>query len=150
MFQKKIYKILSKEDLKKISSEIKKAEENTSAEIVVSIKNKVPFIFNRNVYKFALSLFKFYKVHKTKDRTGILILFVLQSKQFHIIGDIGIYKKINQNVWDNLSSSISNHIKEKSLLDGILLSIKLVSKLVDYDIPKKNDDKNEISDNVRF
>ncbi|MEZ7821055.1 MAG: hypothetical protein QMB51_01975 [Patescibacteria group bacterium] len=43
MFKNKIYKILSKEDLEKISSEIKNTEEKTSAEIVVSIKNSFYF-----------------------------------------------------------------------------------------------------------
>lgn len=150
MFGNKIYKILSKEDLEKISSEINIAEETTSAEIVVSIKNTIPFIFKNNIYKFALSLFKFYKTYKTKDRTGILILFVLKNKQFYILGDEGIYKKVDQKVWNDLSMSISKEIKEKNLLEGIVKSIELTSALVNHYFPKEQNDINEISNEVKF
>lgn len=150
MFENKIYKILSKEDLEKISSEIKNAEEKTSAEIVVSIKNKIPFIFKNNVNKFVLSIFNFYKIYKTKNRTGILILFVLKNKQFYILGDEGIYKKVDQKVWDDLSMSISKEINEKTLLEGIIKSIELTSALVEYHFPKEKEDINEISNEVKF
>jgi len=150
MFGNKIYKILSKEDLEKISSKIKTAEENTSAEIVVSIKNNIPFIFNNNINKFALSLFKFYKIYKTENKTGILILFVIKNKQFYILGDEGIYKKVDQKVWDDLSVSISKEINEKNLLEGVIKSIELTSALVDYHFPKSENDVNEISNEVKF
>ena len=150
MFGNKIYKILSKEDLEKISSKIKTAEENTSAEIVVSIKNNIPFVFDNNINKFALSLFKFYKIYKTENKTGILILFVIKNKQFYILGDEGIYKKVDQKVWDDLSVSISKEINEKNLLEGIMKSIELTSILVDYHFPKNENDVNEISNEVKF
>jgi len=150
MFGNKIYKILSKEDLEKISSKIKTAEENTSAEIVVSIKNNIPFVFDNNINKFALSLFKFYKIYKTENRTGILILFVIKNKQFYILGDEGIYKKVDQKVWDDLSVSISKEINEKNLLEGIMKSIELTSILVDYHFPKNENDVNEISNEVKI
>jgi len=150
MFGNKVYKILSKEDLEKISSKIKTAEENTSAEIVVSIKNNIPFVFDNNINKFALSLFKFYKIYKTENRTGILILFVIKNKQFYILGDEGIYKKVDQKVWDDLSVSISKEINEKNLLEGIMKSIELTSILVDYHFPKNENDVNEISNEVKI
>ena len=150
MFKNKIYKILSKEDLEKISSEIKNTEEKTSAEIVVSIKNKIPFIFKNNINKFALSIFNFYKIYKTKNKTGILILFVLKEKQFYILADSGIYEKVNQKIWNDISLSVTNNIKESGLLNGIIYSIKLTSELVNKYFPKEEDDINEISNEVKF
>lgn len=150
MLKNTLNKFLSRQDLEKISEEIKYAEQNSSAEFVVSIKNSIPFLLRNDIHKFALFLFKTYKLFKTKNRNGVLILFVLKNRSFYILGDSGIYKKVDQKVWSDLSESISKEIKEKSLLDGITHSIKIVSALINYHFPKEENDIDEISNKVRF
>lgn len=146
----KIKKNLSKEDLERISSEIKNAEEKTSAEIVVSIKRKIPFIYKNNINKFLSYAFNFYKIYETKNRTGILIIFILKDKKFYIIGDEGINKKVQQKKWDEISNFVSSEIKNCGLLSGIINSIKLTSEIVAQNFPLEEFDKNEIPDKVRF
>ena len=98
---KQIFKYLSKQDINDIEKTIESEELKTSSEICVVIKYKIPAVY-KNLQKYALHLFKQYKIFKTKNRNGILILFILKTKQFYILFDEGIYKKIDKNNLDNL------------------------------------------------
>ena len=140
----KLQKFLSQENLKNIEKIITEEELKTSSEICVSIKYKLP-LFKKNIEKYSLTLFKKYKIFKTKNRNGILILFVLKTKQFHILFDEGIYKKISREYLNTLTLDISNQIKNKNLLDGIIYSIKELNKVISYNFPIEKDDTNELS-----
>lgn len=139
----KIYKYLSKEDLKTIELLITNEELKTSSEICVSVKYKLP-IFNKEIKQYSLKLFKKYKIYKTKNRNGILILFILKTKQFYILFDEGIYKKISKEYLDNLIIEISEEIKNKSLIDGIIYSIKELNTVISKNFPIEKNDINEL------
>lgn len=139
----KIFKYLSKEDIKTIEKTVADEELKTSSEICVSIKYNLP-ILNKNIEKYSLKLFNQYRIFKTKNRNGILILFILKTKQFYILFDEGIYKKIDKNYLDNLIKKISEEIKNKNLLNGIIYSIEELNKIISQYFPIEKDDINEL------
>ncbi|MBP8689570.1 TPM domain-containing protein [Patescibacteria group bacterium] len=145
---KQIFKYLSKEDINDIEKTIESEELKTSSEICVVIKYKIPAVY-KNLQKYALHLFKQYKIFKTKNRNGILILFILKTKQFYILFDEGIYKKIDSSYLDNLVLKISEEIKNKSIKDGIICSIKEVNNIILQYFPIEPDDTNEL-DNLKL
>lgn len=143
-----IFKYLSEEDLKAIEQIITEEEAKTSSELCVSIKYTLP-LFNKNIENYSSKLFKKYKIFNTKNRNGILILFILKSRQFYILFDEGIYKKIDKNYLNLLTSGISQEIKNKNLLDGIIYSIKELNKIISQNFPIEKNDINELQ-NLKY
>ena len=66
-YMKQIFKYLSKQDINDIEKTIESEELKTSSEICVVIKYKIPAVY-KNLQKYALHLFKQYKIFKTKNR----------------------------------------------------------------------------------
>jgi len=144
----KILKYLSKEDLQTIEKTIQEEELKTSSEICVSIKYNLP-LFDKNIEKYSLKMFKKYRIFDTKKRNGILILFVLKLKKFYILFDEGIYKEISKEYLDSLTSDITREIKEKKLIDGITFTIKKLNKIIEHYFPIEKNDINELK-NLRY
>ena len=63
--------------------------------------------------------------------------------------DEGIYKKIDSSYLDNLVLKISEEIKNKSIKDGIICSIKEVNNIILQYFPIEPDDTNEL-DNLKL
>ena len=144
----RILKYLSKENLQTIEKTIQEEESKTSSEICVSIKYSLP-LFDKDIEKYSLNIFKKYRIFDTKKRNGILILFVLKTKQFHILFDEGIYKEISKEYLDSLTSNITKEIKEKKLIDGIIFTVKELNKIIEHYFPIEKNDVNELK-NLRY
>lgn len=85
---------LSDEDLKKISGKISDIEKKTSGELRVFIKkNRGLFEKNLSSRELALRGFTKLKMHKTRDKTGVMIFILFDERKFEIIADEGINSK---------------------------------------------------------
>jgi len=89
-------KYLTKDEQAQIVKAIESAELNTSGEIRVHLES----LCSGDPFKRAVYLFNKLKMHKTKDRNGVLIYIAFESKKFAIIGDSGINEKVSDNFWD--------------------------------------------------
>ncbi|MCX8010709.1 MAG: TPM domain-containing protein [Ignavibacteria bacterium] len=144
-----IHKILSKEELDKISDKIKEAEKLTSGEIRVSIKNKRG-LFNKSKSIRDLAVKEFFRlrINKTKQKNGILLFLLLSERQFYILPDEGISLYIEQTVWDSLAEETERYFKENQFCSGIVNVIEKCGKMLSQYFPIQIDDKNELSNKV--
>lgn len=145
------YNFLSKSDLERIKNKISEVEKTTSGEIVISIKEKRNF-FEKKKSLFELAQKEFIKanISKTKDSTGVLIFILFSEKQFYILPDTNISKVVEKDFWQKLADDMSEKFKSKSFADGLIECIDKIGELLKNKFPIKPNDKNELSDEIRF
>ena len=146
-----IYHFLDDDELLRISNKIKEAEKTTAGEICVSIKEHKSFTQKRKTVR-ALAEQEFFKqgVDKTRDKTGILIFILLESRQFYILADAGINSKVKQDTWDAIKAEMEKMFARGQFCSGIMHGIEQVGKILSAHFPIKPDDTNELSDRVRI
>jgi len=127
------------------------AEKTTAGEICISIKEHKKFGQKKKSIK-ELAEKEFFKqgIDKTRDKTGILIFILLESRQFFILADSGINSKVPPKTWDAIKDTMQKMFVKGNFCNGILHGIDQVGKILTEHFPVKADDTNEISDRVRI
>lgn len=144
-----IYKFMNDDELLRISNKIKAEEKKTAGEICVSIKEHRSFLQrNKPVRKLAEEEFFKLGIDKTRDKTGIIIFFLLEAREFYILADEGINKKVPEKTWDKIKDEMQEHFLEGQFSEGIIHGIDRVGKILSEHFPVKSDDSNEISNRV--
>jgi uncharacterized membrane protein len=140
---------LSKQDLKGIAEAIKEAEQRTSGEIRVGIRQKRATKDKLlSVEQLARKEFVHLGMMKTKERTGILIFILLDSKEFYILADEHINQKVAPRSWDSVAEAMAAKFAKKEFLQGLLDAVRSVGEHLATHFPAKPGDKNELSDEV--
>ncbi len=144
-----IYSYFTDDDFLKITNAIKEAEKSTAGEIRVSIKEKVPLrLLGKNIREIAEREFYKLKMENTRDRTGILLLLILEQRSFYILADKGIHEKVGQEVWDSVRDKIQEDFRRGRFTEGIIKGVKTVGEILAEHFPIKPDDTNELTNEV--
>jgi uncharacterized membrane protein len=144
-----IYKFLNDDELLRISNKIKEEEKKTAGEICVSIKEHRSFLQKKKSLRI-LTEEEFLKlgIDKTRDKTGIIIFILLEAREFYILADEGINKKVAEKTWDKIKDEMQEHFIQGKFSEGIIYGVERVGKILSEHFPIKPDDTNEISDRV--
>ncbi len=144
-----IYKFLNDDELLRISNRIKSAEKKTAGEICVSIKERRSFMQKKKtVRELAEEEFVKLGIDKTRDKTGIIIFFLLEAREFYIMADEGINNKVPEKTWDRVKDEMQSFFMEGKFSAGILQGVDRVGNILSEHFPIKPDDTNEISNRV--
>lgn len=120
------------------------AEKITSGEIRVHIQSKC----KKDILSEAKKVFHRLKMHKTKERNGVLIFIALRSKRFAILGDSGIHEKVGNDFWNEVSARMIEQFKKDKIKEGIIQSIIYVGEKLKTYFPRKHNDENELPNKV--
>jgi uncharacterized membrane protein len=141
--------IISAEDRDAISNAIHSAEQRTSGEIKVVLRERRHFTERRlPLEQMALREFHHLKLSKTRDRTGILFFLLLSERKFHIIADEGIHREVADGTWTRMADSMSAEFKKGKYRGGIIHGVEEVGRILSEAFPRGASDGNEISDEV--
>ncbi len=88
------------------------------------------------------------KLHKTRDESGILIFISLLERKVWILGDRGVDRKIPHESWQALAGEVSAGIREGRGCEALCTVIAKCGKVLAAHFPKKEDDTNELPDDV--
>lgn len=144
-----IYEYFSDDDFLLISDKIQTMEMRTSGEIRVSMRpNNIKEKEMPNIRKLAEEEFYRLNMHNTRDKTGILIYLNLHLRQFYILADSGINEKVEQSTWDEIGKSIQEAFINGKYINGMINGLDRVGKILAEHFPIKQDDTNEISNQV--
>jgi len=144
-----IYHFFSDDDFLRVSNKIKLSEKTTSGEIRVAIKEKKHFLDRKkNIRQLAEKEFFKLNMHNTRDKTGILLYLLLQERQFYILADEGIHKKVGDETWHKVRDEIQTHFKDGKFAEGIIWGIERVGKILSTYFPIKSGDTNELSNEI--
>jgi len=136
----------SEADQQQIVEAIKRAEKNTSGEIRVHIENYK----KKNVLDRAAYWFKKMGMHKTALRNGVLFYLAVDSKQFAILGDVGINQKVGNDFWKEVRDVMVEHFKNGKFSEGLSKGIEMAGEKLKTFFPYQSDDVNELSDDISF
>jgi uncharacterized membrane protein len=150
MFGKKKEDIkFSESDLQLIAKEITEQELHSSGEIRVEIR------YNRHigddavtVYEMTQREFNRLEMHKTRDKTGVLIFFLVADREFCIYADAGLRIKEKPAVWREIAVNMSRQISKKAYTQGIVNCVREVGLVLRTHFPPRPDDVNELSNEV--
>lgn len=142
-------KYLSSAELTQISKKIAEAEQATSGEIRVSIRRRKAWRERKlSVRDLTIAEFRRLGMHKTQDRTGVLILLLMLERKFHIVADEGIHKKVEDGTWDRIAGSMSAHFKTGNFAEGIIHAVDTVGAELKKYFPRQAGDRNELPNDV--
>jgi putative membrane protein len=103
---------------------------------------------DEEVYQKALEVFFEHNVSQTVDRTGILILVSTLEHKIEVLADCGINSKVDENYWNDIVKKLIIDIKNKQFIPGICKAIEDCGKKLEENFPRKENDTNEIKDEL--
>jgi len=143
-------KLLSEDDLKAVADAIAKVEWITSGEVRVSIRQeRSRGEQGANVEALARKEFAELGMVNTRDRTGVLLFFLAETRQFYILADAGIDEKVPEGTWQLIADLMSEHFAKQNFREGIVSGVRAIGKVLAQHFPRKPDDANELSNQVR-
>ncbi len=99
----------------------------------------------------AMSVFLQEEIFKTRDRTGVLIYVSELEHEVVVLADSGINAKVTSEDWQNVTSLVTEGIKEKQVDKGLINAIAACKKLLlQNGFTVRPDDTNELSDELRI
>ena len=63
------------------------------------------------------------RLHKTQDRTGVLIFVSLAERYAEIVADAGINEKVTPEVWNSAVAALTSAIREGRVGDGFVAAV---------------------------
>ncbi|HTY39160.1 MAG TPA: TPM domain-containing protein [Bacteroidota bacterium] len=140
---------LSKQDLKDIADAIGEQEQRTSGEIRVAVRQKRSRKERTlSVEQLARHEFVHLGMMKTKERTGILIFILLETREFFILADEHINQKVAQDTWSGVAAAMAARFAKKEFRLGLLDAVKDVADHLAQHFPARPGDKNELPNTV--
>ncbi len=139
-------KFFTEEEKESVKKAVAEAELNTSGEIRVHIEGTCA----GNVLDRAAYVFEKLAMHKTEQRNGVLFYLAVKDRKFAILGDAGINKVTPGNFWENIKETMSGYFKENKFTEGLIIGIKMAGEKLKAHFPYKEDDINELPDDISF
>ena len=136
--------VITNDEKSRLINAILRAEENTSGEIRVHLQRKA----KGYIYESAAKKFEKLGMTKTQHRNGVLIYVALNDKKFAIIGDSGLHLNLHKHFWDNTAEAMTKHFKDGDIIGGIEKGIEKAGDELKKYFPYKDDDVNELSNEI--
>lgn len=136
----------SSEQKQQIQAAVKEAEEATSGEVRVHIDTHC----DEDVLDRAAWIFKKLEMHRTAERNGVLFYLAVADRKFAVIGDAGINERVPDGFWDCIKNLLRNNFSQGRFTEGLSEGIKLAGRQLKSHFPRKEDDKNELRDEISF
>jgi putative membrane protein len=88
-------------------------------------------------------------LRNTRDRTGVLLFVSLRERRVQILADSGIHEKVGDAFWSAEVARVVSGIRAGRPAEGMIEAIRSIGdKLADH-FPRKEDDSNELPDQLR-
>jgi len=87
-------------------------------------------------------------VHKTRDRTGILILISLFERRVQLLADEGINARVPPETWQEVVQTITAGLHNGQACEALCSAITRCADILEQHFPRRDDDRNELPDLV--
>ena len=139
--------IFSEADLDAITAAVGRAEATTTAEVRVHLERTVPR--GRDALARAQNVFRQLRMHRTRQRNGVLIYLALEDRKLAIVGDTGIHAHVGTAYWERVRDLMVSHLKAEAPRDAVVHAVEDLGRVLAQYFPRRpGDDPNELSDEV--
>ena len=139
-----VEQLLTQEEEQQIIDAIIIAEKLTSGEIRVHLENHT----EKDTLERASEVFSYLKMDETKEHNGVLFYLGVQDKQFAIIGDTGINKKVTTDFWNSTKDIVLTEFKKGNFANGLIKGIKEAGEQLQHYFPINGKDTNELDNSI--
>lgn len=87
-------------------------------------------------------------VHRTADRTGVLVFVSLAERYAEVIADVGIDSRVDPAVWEEAVADLTDHARQDLLADGFVRAVGSVGMVLARHFPASPDNRNELDDHL--
>jgi putative membrane protein len=113
---------------------------------------KIPFVNKKRmmhaVQERAVRAFYEKGLYRTRDENGILIFISILERKVWILGDRGVNLKVPPEIWQAHANEISVGIRNGRPCDALCAVIENCSRVLVEHFPRKEDDTNELPDEL--
>ena len=138
--------LISEKEQQLIVESVEAAERFTSGEIRVCVEKTC----SEAVLDRAANYFHKLGMNKTAQRNGVLIYISTEDRQFAIIGDVGINKRVPRDFWNSTKEAMLERFKANDMAGGICAGIKLAGEQLHTFFPYLDGDVNELPNEISF
>ena len=131
-------------DEPRIVEAIAAAEKTTSGELRVYVSHKE----RHDALTFAKKRFVELGMSATKQRNGVLIYIVPRTRQFAVLGDMGIHQKCGDAFWKDIVVGMAGRMKEGQFTAAIVQAIAEIGSVLQKHFPASGDDQNELPNEI--
>lgn len=103
---------------------------------------------HKRAHQNAVSQFLARNIHRTKNRTGVLLFVSVEERYAEVYADEAIDSRVAQAQWDGIVAVMIEHARRKDYADGFLNAIAASGVLLATHFPKTSDDANELDDHL--
>jgi uncharacterized membrane protein len=135
---------ISQLDEQRIVRAIGDAEKKTSGEIRVYVSHKE----RHDALAFAKKRFQELGMFRTQQRNAVLIYIVPRTRQFAVLGDLGIHQKCGDAFWKGIVSAMAPRMKDGKFTDAIVEAVRDIGAVLQRYFPASRDDTNELPNEI--
>ena len=137
-------RFLTDEEEALLVDEIRKQEARTSAEIRVCVTDKL--IFRPQHY--AWRVFDESGMRNTREHNGALIVMMPRVKKVVILGDRALHELVGDDYWQQAVAAMVREMHHLGPLDAIREGLRRLGDTLAVHWPRKDDDINELPDEI--
>ena len=105
-------------------------------------------IKTRRVHTATLEQFMALGLHRTRDRTGVLLYASLAEHRAEVFADDGIYAKAPPEVWGEVVDLLVAGLGRGAPADGFVAAVERTGQILSACLPPRDDDANELPNNL--
>lgn len=107
-----------------------------------------PRVRFRRAHANARGQFLAHNIHRTRQRTGILLFISLAEHYAEVIADSKINDVVDQEEWNNIVGRMIDHCKKEDLAGAFVGAVERSGVLLAERFPPSDNDENELDDHL--
>ena len=145
-------RFLSADEQLQLQGAIHAAEQRTSGEIRLHLERDVPKrgAAQGDPYLRAREVFAKLGMHRTAERNGVLVYLATRSRRFAVLGDEQLHQRVGEAFWNDIRDLMAGHFREERFVEGLSGGIALIGEHLREHFPHRDDDVNELPDEISY
>jgi uncharacterized membrane protein len=145
-------KFFTEDEQRRLHDAITGAEQRTSGEIRLHLERDVPRrkAVNGDPYLRAREVFAKLGMHQTAERNGVLFYLATRSRRFAVLGDEELHQVVGEEFWTEIRDQLAQDFGQDRFVEGLCAGIALIGEKLRSYFPRRDDDINELSDEISF
>lgn len=143
------HRILSKQELHQLSTQISEIEKKTSAEIRVVVRHRKHWSERKlTPRQVAHREFVSLGMAKTEGGMGILVFILVSERQFELLADSGILKVLPNEYWAGIAGKLSEHFSKQNFYHGLRMSLQEIGEILEQKLPPTGKNPDELPNDI--
>lgn len=142
-------RILTKQEMEKLSQQISEIEKKTAAEIRIVVRHSKHWSERKlNARQVAEREFRTLGMKATKEGTGVLMFILVSERKFELLADTGVFKVLPSEFWTALAHKMSEHFSKSNFYHGLEESLHEIGEILEEKLPPSGKPRNELPNEI--